>query len=262
MGSVSTAGHASAVPGLSARYLVRLDDACHGMNRRRWRQVEDVLDRSGVKPIVAVVPDNRDPKLMADERDEGFWDKVRAWQAKDWTVAMHGYTHEMHPTDSPLLLPFYSRSEFAGLDLRAQAARIKASWQQFLAQGVTPTVWVAPAHSFDALTLQAIHQETPIRVISDGIGWDSYCEYGFHWIPQQLWEFAERRSGLWTVCLHPNTMNDQSIASLNEAIGGTFRERIGSVKDVVLKSRTKTWLDRLYREYFWWRWRQAKRAST
>jgi len=245
---------------MNARYLIRLDDACHGMHLHRWRRVEEVLDRHEVRPIVAVVPDNHDPKLMAGERDEGFWDKVRAWSAKGWTVAMHGCTHVMQPTESPLLLPFYKRSEFAGLDLEAQAVKIRTSWQQFLAQGIAPEVWVAPAHSFDVQTLRALQRETSIRIVSDGIAWNSYSAHGFHWIPQQLWGFSERRSGLWTVCLHPNTMDDQSIASLERAIVGPFGARIISVSQVALRPGGLTLLDRIYSKYFWWRWRQARGA--
>ena len=130
---------------------------------------------------------------------------------------MHGYTHLMHATQEPPLLPFYRRSEFAGLTLEEQGAKIRASWLRFVANGVEPEVWVAPAHSFDLLTLQALRRETPIRMISDGVAWDTYHEHDFNWIPQQLWSLAERPSGLWTVCLHPNTMDHAAVAALDSA---------------------------------------------
>lgn len=246
---------------MSARYLIRLDDACHTMAGHRWRLVEQVLDAHGVQPIVAVIPENRDPKLSFDPPDAAFWEHVRSWAAKGWTVGMHGYTHLMHTTREPPVLPFYRRSEFAGLTLEEQGAKIRASWQLFVSNGVEPQVWVAPAHSFDLLTLQALLRETPIRVISDGVAWDTYQEHGFNWIPQQLWSLAERPSGLWTVCLHPNRMDDAAITALDQALRYKFVSRVTCVRDVVLHQRAKTSLGRLYHSYFWWRWRRGVHAS-
>lgn len=238
---------------MRARYLVRLDDASHHMDRARWGRIERVLDAHAVKPIVAVVPDNQDPKLTVEPSDPSFWEQVRRWATKSWSIAMHGYTHLMHPTQAKLILPFYRRSEFAGLTLDEQAARIRASWRLFLAQGVEPRVWVAPAHSFDVLTLEALRRETAIRIVSDGIAWNAYSEHDFHWLPQQLWNFSERASGLWTVCLHPNTMDDSAITALDQALQGRYHGRVIGVDDVRLPQHGKTTLDRLYNAYFWWR---------
>jgi predicted deacetylase len=242
---------------MSARYLVRLDDACDTMDCNKWDLVERVLDAHGVKPIVAVVPDNRDPQLVFQSADRGFWEKVRSWQAKGWAVAMHGHTHVMRPTREPQLVPLYPRSEFAGLALAEQAAKIRESWRQFAVQSVTPQVWVAPAHSFDAVTLDAIRAETPIRVVSDGIGWSTWYEHGFHWVPQQLWGgFARRPFGLWTVCLHPNGMDAKAVAALDGALGGPYRGSIISFADVHLNGAARSAIERLYDRYFWWRWRR------
>jgi hypothetical protein len=230
------------------------------MDRRRWQRIESVLDSHGVRPIVAVTPDNRDPKLSIDAPDPGFWERVRSWAGKGWTVGMHGHTHVMHALQHPPLLPFYRRSEFAGLPLEEQAAKIGASWKLFVANGIEPQLWVAPAHSFDLLTLEALRRETPIRVVSDGIAWDTYQEHAVSWIPQQLWSLAERPSGLWTVCLHPNRMDDAAVAALDKSLRSSFGRRVTCVPDVVLHQGGKALLGHLYHAYFWWRWRRATRA--
>ena len=46
-------------------YIVRLDDACPTMDAPRWSEVESLLVRHDVKPIVAVVPANAGPGLGA-----------------------------------------------------------------------------------------------------------------------------------------------------------------------------------------------------
>lgn len=241
---------------MTARYLIRLDDACETMDRRKWDLLEEVLDRHTILPIVAVVPENQDPALAFNSRDDTFWERVRGWQAKGWTVAMHGYTHVMLPTQSPLLVPFYRRSEFAGLELEVQKAKIKAAWGRFLAEGVTPEMWVGPAHSFDVLTLRALREETSIRVVSDGIAFDTYFEHDFYWIPQQLWRMTRRSGGLWTVCLHPNEMHEADICALDHVISAEFRGQIISSNQVRLQKRRKSLLGSAYHQYFWWRWRQ------
>lgn len=245
---------------MRARYLVRLDDASHHMDRARWCRIERILDAHAVKPIVAVVPDNQDPRLKIDPADPAFWDRVRGWDRKGWSVAMHGHQHLMHASQTPPMLPYYQRSEFAGLPLEEQAAKVRASWQLFTAQGVQPRLWVAPAHSFDVLTLKAVERETPIRVVSDGVAWDTYDEFGFSWIPQQLWNFAERPSGLWTVCLHPNTMDDAAFDAVNDALAGRYGAHVVCIADVYMHQRGKTLLDRLYARYFWWRRGRASLA--
>jgi predicted deacetylase len=244
---------------VAARYLVRLDDACHTMAAARWQRVEQILDAHGVQPIVAVIPDNRDAKLAFDPPAAEFWRHVRAWATKGWTIGLHGHTHVMHEIPRPPLLPFYRRSEFAGLNLQEQSDKLRASWQRFLANGVEPQVWVAPAHSFDLGTLQALRSATPIRVISDGLACDTFREHDFDWIPQQLWSFVERRSGLWTVCLHPNTMNEVALAALDRSLD-RFGDRLTRFQDVAVHQRAKTAVDRLYSAYFWWRWRRSKPA--
>ena len=50
---------------MSAKYLIRFDDICPTMKWSTWEKVEDILLRSNVKPILAVVPDNQDPSLRA-----------------------------------------------------------------------------------------------------------------------------------------------------------------------------------------------------
>jgi hypothetical protein len=186
---------------------------------------------------------------------------VRTWAKKGWAVAMHGHTHVMHPTSSPLLLPYYQRSEFAGLPFDQQAAKIGAAWRIFSDQQVLPKIWVAPAHSFDLVTLKALAAETPIRIVSDGIAWNTYFDAGFHWIPQQLWQFARRWSGLWTVCLHPSTMSDAAIESLAKSIRDEYRNKIIDVEQVQLSRRKKSALGILY-DWIYWRRRQNLRPVS
>lgn len=36
-------------------YIIRLDDACPNMNHERWREVENLLEKYNIKPIVGII---------------------------------------------------------------------------------------------------------------------------------------------------------------------------------------------------------------
>jgi len=102
-------------------------------------------------------------------------------------------------------------------------------------KGIEPKVWVAPAHSFDSNTMLALKSESNIRVISDGLAFAPFNQEGFLWIPQQLWNLKSMSSGLWTVCLHPNMMTDESLMRFSKDIE-QFRAQITNL-DSVLNDR-------------------------
>ena len=112
-----------------AQYIVRIDDACPTMDKKKWKLLEDLFDKYNIKPVVAVIPNNKDTSLHIDYHDDRFWEKVRLWNDKGWTIAMHGNTHVMRSTNKKkLLLPFYNRCEFADMDLNQQLIHIKISY--------------------------------------------------------------------------------------------------------------------------------------
>lgn len=188
------------------RYIFRMDDACPWMLHEKWQTLEDLFDRYGVKPVVAVVPDCQDPGLREGVEDAGFWKKAQAWQAKGWDIALHGYDH-VYRGKNRGLVPLNARTEFAGQSEAVQRQKIRDGWRLLNERGLKPTVWIAPAHTFDKTTLKCLLEETSIRVVSDGLSSRPFHRYGFTWIPQQTWGPHTCPAGVWTICLHPNTMS-------------------------------------------------------
>lgn len=197
---------------MSTRYLVRFDDICPTMDWTIWGRVEPLLDAHGIRPILAVVPDNQDPGLVAGPPRADFWDQVRAWQAKGWFIALHGHQHR-YVTHDAGLVGINAFSEFAGLPYDEQRRKLAAALQVFQAHAVRVDGWVAPAHSFDATTVRAL-LESGIGVISDGFFRRPVRHLGATWIPQQLWRFRPMPAGVWTVCLHHNGMDERALEAL------------------------------------------------
>jgi peptidoglycan/xylan/chitin deacetylase (PgdA/CDA1 family) len=214
------------------------------MDRDKWNRIEQVLDRYNVKPIVAVIPSNEDPKQNIDEYDHTFWEKVKKWQEKGWAIALHGYNH-VYTTKHGGLVPINKKSEFAGLPYEAQEEKIKKGISIFRRHGIEPNIWVAPAHTFDKNTLKALKQHTNIQIISDGIALNPYKRYGFTWIPCQSWEFGNQKNGTFTVCLHPNTMSENRFMNLSESLARNSEKMI-QISSTYLRNDHFTIADKLF----------------
>ena len=116
--------------------------------------------------------------------------------------------------------PVNAYSEFVGLGEEEQRRRIAEGVALLAAQGIEPHVWVAPAHGFDAATLRALRAESGIRILSDGFARRAVVREGFVWLPQQLWRPRSMGGGLWTICLHPNTLLGPALEKLARFIDG------------------------------------------
>ena len=195
------------------QYLIRLDDACPTMDHAKWQRIEGILDKYGVRPMAGVIPHNEDPKQFIESADENFWKKVKVWETKGWAIALHGYNH-CYSSDGGLkgLNPMWSRSEFAGLPIEEQRAKIRKGVAIMRENGINPQYFFAPSHTFDENTLNALLEECDIRIISDTIATKPYRYKDFIIIPQFGGQCREMKlSGVFTFCLHPSTMNDEAI---------------------------------------------------
>jgi predicted deacetylase len=199
-----------------ARYLLRFDDLCPTVSRARWERFPPLIAGFGIRPILAVIPDNRDYSLQVAPPDPEFWARMRAMQEAGATIAMHGYQHlcESHGRS---LLGLHRRSEFAGVAEGAQRQWMRAGLEILRGQGLDPKLWVAPRHGFDRTTLRVL-REQGILALSDGFARVPFRRGGVVWIPQQLWAPVEKTEGLWTICIHPNTAHDSQVAELQSFV--------------------------------------------
>ena len=206
------------------------------MNWQVWDQIEPVLSQHDIQPILAVIPDNRDPRLVVSAPAADFWLRVRRWQKKGWAIGLHGYQH-VYQNRNAGLLGLTPQSEFAGIEEGKQRRALTAAVAIFKDNGVNPDCWVAPSHSFDATTVRLL-AEVNISVISDGLFSCPHTDtFGITWVPQQLWgALTNRPAGVWTACYHHNSWQDHT---LKEFIDNTrqFSGRFTNLKAVVASYR-------------------------
>jgi hypothetical protein len=56
---------------MSAKYILRLDDACHTMDVAKWDRIENLCDKFLIRPIIIVIPNNQDKKLINNLNKSG-----------------------------------------------------------------------------------------------------------------------------------------------------------------------------------------------
>lgn len=198
------------------QYLIRFDDICPTMNWDMWSRIEALLVDLDIKPIVAVIPDNKDTAFFIDDPVDDFWLRVKGWQESGWAVGLHG-CHHQYTTDNAGLLSVSRQSEFAGVDAARQYSSLSIALDTFRQNWIAPDVWVAPSHSFDLQTINALKQ-LGITTISDGFSFYPFRQFGMLWIPQQIWKFRLFPFGLWTVCLHHNKWNNSDFEKFSKNI--------------------------------------------
>jgi hypothetical protein len=224
------------------------------MNREKWNKIESVLDEYRIKPMVGIIPANMDNALKWDDFDNNFIEKIKLWENKGYSVALHGYNHT-YCTKSGGINPVHKRSEFAGLELRKQRGKIKEGVKYFSDNAIDVRYFFAPSHTFDLNTIEALKNESKIRIISDTIAFNPYKKYGIIFIPQQFGYFRKINiPGTYTFCFHPSTMNEKAIDSFEYFIAQN-RQKFISFQDLDLnKVKNSTLFDWFYRTaYFLFR---------
>lgn len=220
------------------QYLIRLDDACPTMNHEKWMRMEALLDKYLIKPMVGIIPQNEDPKQEIDEKDPNFWNLVHKWEKKGWTIALHGYNH-VYSSKQGGINPLWNKSEFAGHSKEIQKKKIRNGVAILREHGINPLYFFAPSHTFDETTLDALREESDIRIISDTISLRPYKYKDFAFIPQLSGKCRKMMvKGVYTFCFHPNTMNESAFEGI-EAFLKTHKEEFVSFDELNLDCLNK-----------------------
>ena len=192
---------------MGARYVWRIDDVTPGMDRTRFRAFIDLFRRRGVVPLLGVVPDNRDPALCRTPDDPAFWETLRTLGDQGAVeFAQHGYQHLSVTRRGP-------PSEFAGRPYAEQLEKIGRGQDILRREEIHTDIWMAPYHSFDEATLEALLSRS-FRFVSDGVALYPFEQRGLVFVPQQLWRPRRLPFGVLTVCLHTNDADDAFYGSV------------------------------------------------
>ncbi len=192
------------------KIAVRLDDITPDMDWERFLRFKALLDKYQVKPLIGVVPDNRDENLKGtkDGAPQNFWSYIKELQKDGWTVAMHGYRH-IYSTGKGGIFPLNNFSEFAGLPYEEQERMLVEGKSILADRGIETDIFMAPAHSYDNNTLKAL-KTAGFRSLTDGFGKQPYTWRGitFYPISFRLSSTMKQKEGYSTMVVHTGTIKD------------------------------------------------------
>ena len=192
------------------RITIRIDDITPDMDFDKFERFKAILDKHDIKPLIGVVPDNKDKKLKKSEPRAVFWDYVKKLQSNGWIVAMHGYNH-VYTTRKPGMFPISDKSEFAGLSYQRQDEMIREGKRILRANGIVTDFFMAPSHSYDKYTLKAL-KTNGFHRITDGFGNYPYEMNGMTFYPISVSKngaLASKDDGIVTFVYHTATMSNR-----------------------------------------------------
>ena len=189
--------------------LIRLDDIAENMNWPLMKKCELLFDKYNIKPLLGVVSNNKDPKLLSYEKNSNFWDQVRIWRKKNWEIAMHGYTHIYDSeTNKKDYFNYGGSSEFFGHSYEEQFSRIKKSLTKFKEENIDIRTFFAPNHTYDENTFVALKANN-IKNIIDGYGLMPFKKDKLNFFPQLFYKEILLPFGIQSTQIHLNYWNNE-----------------------------------------------------
>jgi predicted deacetylase len=250
---------------MSAQYIFRLDDITPTMDWGRFDGVMRLLKKHSVKPLLGIVPDNRDPSLDCQSEHRAFWDEMNSLQERDEIdIAQHGYQHILVPRPNAALLRSRGRhvSEFAGEPYHDQVFKISEGSRILRSHGIETKYWMAPNHSFDNTTLRAL-VDLGFTAVSDGISLFPYSYSGLVFVPQQTWRPRWMPCGVQTICLHTNTITTAEIQRLRTFLRSPHHvARFSEVANLFSHSAVKSLANMTFQAAYNTTWRLTKKPIS
>ena len=189
--------------------LIRIDDVCENMDWELMKKLEKLFDQYSIKPVLGVIPNNKDDEFLAFSRNDNFWDEVRRWQNKGWEIVQHGYTHiyDKLCKKKSDYFNYGGGSEFFGHSLDIQEKRIKKGLEKFKKERINIRAFFAPNQTYDQNTFTALKNSGIFEII-DGYGLMPYTENNIKFIPQLFEKVVLLPFGIQSTKLHPHTWKE------------------------------------------------------
>ncbi len=208
------------------KILIRFDDIAENMNWHLMSRCEKLFDKLDIKPVMGVIPDNKDKDLLIYPKKENFWNVVKNWQSKGWEIAMHGYNHIYDKdTEKKDFFKYGGKSEFFGHTLINQSNKIKKGLEIFEKNNIKIRTFFSPNHTYDLNTFEAL-KSSGINEVIDGYGLKPYIENNIKFIPQLFYKPIFLPFGLQTTQIHLNYWGDKEFDKFYDLISKNYKKII------------------------------------
>ena len=206
--------------------LIRMDDIAENMNWHLMDKCELLFDKYQIKPLLGVIPKNRDPELLKYNKNYDFWKRVTDWKHKGWEITMHGCNHlYSQKSDKNDIFNYGGNSEFYGLDYQSQLDKIKIGLEEFKKREIKIRSFFAPNHIYDNNTLAAL-KNSGIKIIIDGYGLFPYYKDEILFVPQLFYKEIFLPFGIQSTQIHINYWNDDYFKNFEIFINKNYEKII------------------------------------
>lgn len=206
------------------RLLIRMDDISENMNWKYMDKCETLFDKFNLRPLLGVIPENKDPELLKYPKNSNFWKRVESWKKKGWEISMHGYSHLYErQTNKKDFFNYGGGSEFFGLNYEDQLYKIKLGLEKFREKNISIRSFFAPNHTYDYNTLKAL-DKSGIRIVIDGYGLFPYSKFNLFFIPQLFYKEIFLPFGIQSTQIHLNYWDDDYYKGFNNFIEKNYKK--------------------------------------
>ncbi len=231
---------------MNMKILIRFDDIAENMNWNLMEKCEKLFDQFNIKPVLGVIPNNKDKELLSYPFKNDFWKTVKDWQSKGWEIAMHGYNHLYEiETNKKDFFKYGGKSEFYGQSLESQSSKIKDGLKIFQKNNIKIRTFFSPNHTYDKNTFEALKLNN-INEIIDGYGLKPYLENDIKFIPQLFYKNFFLPFGLQTTQIHLNYWNDNDYKNFSKLVIKYKKDIISYDEAIKMLSNKK--VDKLIRQ--------------
>ena len=205
------------------KILLRFDDIAENMNWHLMDKFEELFDKYNIKPLMGVIPNNKDVDLKSFPKRENFWQIVKNWQSKGWEISMHGYDHlYLRDTNKKDYFNYGGKSEFYGESLAAQSQKIRLGLEIFRKNEIKIRTFFAPNHTYDYNTFIALKNSGIFEVI-DGYGLKPYTENKIKFTPQLFYKLFFLPFGLQTTQIHLNELTEKDFENFKNFVEKKYK---------------------------------------
>lgn len=188
--------------------LLRIDDISENMNWEFMDKCEILFDNYNLKPLLGVIPSNKDPELLKFPKNSKFWNRISNWKKKGWEITMHGSNHlYTQKSDKKDIFNYGGNSEFYGLDYSEQLDKIKNGLNEFKKRNISIRSFFAPNHIYDLNTLKAL-KACGIKIVIDGYGLFPFYKNDLLFIPQLFHREIFLPFGIQSTQMHLNNWDN------------------------------------------------------
>ena len=204
--------------------LIRMDDIAENMNWQYMDRCELLFDKFNLKPLLGVIPENKDPEFLKYPKNSDFWSRVKNWEKKGWEISMHGYTHLYEKqTKKNDIFNYGGSSEFFGLDYQNQLNKIRLGLKKFKEKNISIRSFFAPNHTYDLNTLRAL-KECNIKIVIDGYGLFPYYKFDLLFVPQLFYKEKLLPFGIQSTSMHINYWDIKYLNNFEDFINKNYNK--------------------------------------